>query len=303
MLLPLIAKEVKVGYVDSQKILSEYKATAEQKKLFDKEVQSYKEKAAEMQRRIDQLKSDVESQKLVLSETARAAKLEEIDRLTRQYEDYVQQIWGPQGKIEEKNAELMAPLIKKINEAVELIAKNESYTMIFDISQGQLVFAQEGLNITDEVVKELNKEYEPVSIIPGKRKTIAIFPLFEGNSEAKTSNLGDDCQAYLYIATKYLPKYDYIKSLQIKNALLQRSITENVEERIALEIGRELGSDYIVVGTVNKTANKVEFQLKLLETKGEKEINKISKTSEDQTDKLQENIGNGLQTLLKKISE
>ncbi len=303
ILLPIFAKEIKIGYIDSQKILAEYKATAEQKKIFDQEVQNYKDRASEMQKKVAQLKSELESQKLVLSEAARATKMEEIERLTKQYEDFVQQVWGPQGKIEEKNAELMAPLIKKINEVVETIAKGEGFTMILDISQGGIVYAQEGLNITDDVIKELNKEYEPVVITPTKRKTIAIFPLFEGNSEAKEKDLGDLCQTYLYSATKLLPKYDYIRSFQVKNALLRRGLTKNVEERVCIEIGRELAADYIIVGTVNKTGNKIDFELKMIETRSEKEMNKSSDSAEDLEQKLQEKLGDTLKRLLAKLTE
>ncbi len=303
LFVPILAKEIKIGYIDSQRILTEYKATAEQKKVFDQEVQNYKDRANEMQKKIEVLKSELESQKLVLTDAARATKSEEIARLTRQYEDFVQQVWGPQGKIEEKNAELMAPLIKKINETIETIAKAEGFTLILDIAQGGIVYAQEGLNITDDVIKELNKEYEPVVIPPTKRKTIAIFPLFEGNSEAKEKDLGDLSQTYLYTSTKLLPKFDYIKSFQVKNGLLRRGLSKNIEDRVAIDIGRELAADYIVVGVINKTGNKIDFELKLIEIRGEKEINKSSGSAEDLEQKLQEKLGDALKRLLGKISE
>ncbi len=303
LLMPLVAKEVKIGYIDSQKILNEYKATAEQKKVFDQEIQSYKERAAEMQKKIDQLKTDLEAQKLVLSEAARATKLEEIDRLTRQYEDFVQQVWGPQGKIEEKNAELMAPLIKKINDAVEQHAKGEGFTIVLDIAQGGIVYAQEGMNITETVVKELNKEYEPVSITPTKEKSIAVFPLFEGNSEAKDKKLGDLGQTYLYTAAQRLPKYDWISSFQVRSALTGRNLSKNIEERICLELGRQLLTDYVVVGTINKSASKIDFDLKLLDVRTEKEVNKYSASSEDMEQKLQQELADGLKRLLAKIPE
>ncbi|MCS7036470.1 MAG: OmpH family outer membrane protein [Saprospiraceae bacterium] len=57
--------------------------------------------------------------------------------------------------IEAKRAELLEPIVKRVNEAIQAVAKREGYAMIFDIGSGALLFAIETIDITALVRKEL----------------------------------------------------------------------------------------------------------------------------------------------------
>ncbi len=60
-----------------------------------------------------------------------------------------------QRMIETKRSELLEPIIRRVNEAIQAVAKREGYAMIFDIGSGALLFAIETIDITPLVRKEL----------------------------------------------------------------------------------------------------------------------------------------------------
>jgi outer membrane protein len=50
------------------------------------------------------------------------------------------------------------PIIDKINKILEKIGKDEEYDLIMDARMGGVVYAKEKFDLTDRVVKILNKE-------------------------------------------------------------------------------------------------------------------------------------------------
>ena len=68
------AKEANIGFVDANRIMTEYQATAAASAEFNEFVNTYRDSAAALKRLIEQLQSESEMQELVLSEDARLRK-------------------------------------------------------------------------------------------------------------------------------------------------------------------------------------------------------------------------------------
>ncbi|MCS6927916.1 MAG: OmpH family outer membrane protein [Saprospiraceae bacterium] len=79
----------------------------------------------------------------------RQAELEKQRAEIQEFEEQAQRT------LEAKRAELLEPIIKRVNEAIQAVAKREGYAMIFDIGSGALLFALETTDITPLVRKEL----------------------------------------------------------------------------------------------------------------------------------------------------
>ncbi len=62
---------------------------------------------------------------------------------------------GAQRLLEAKRAELLEPIVRRVNDAIQAVAKREGYAMIFDIGSGALLFALETIDVTALVRKEL----------------------------------------------------------------------------------------------------------------------------------------------------
>lgn len=298
------ARDIKIGFIESQKIFQEYQATIAANNVFNEYVAALKDSAGKIQANIEKLKNEMEAQKLVLSEEARLKKLDELDNLTKSYNNYLQSNFGPGGKAEQKNDELMAPLMKKINDAVSKIAQQEGFLVVLDLSEG-VYYASGELNITDLVLTELNREYGP-QIIPttGTKKSLAVFPFQEKNNDAVTANLGQQCQNELNTALKsYAQKYNIIGSGQINDALLRKNINRNnIDDNQAYQIAVTLLCDYIITGTVTKSGTQIEYVIYLKEVKTKQEIGS-RRSVVTEINKLTESLTADLLTLLKDLKE
>ncbi|MCB5271731.1 MAG: OmpH family outer membrane protein, partial [Candidatus Cloacimonetes bacterium] len=62
------------------------------------------------------------------------------------------------GRAELRYRELIDPLTKKIHDIITKIAVDENYTMILDVSMGVVLYATPSIDITDQILQELNKD-------------------------------------------------------------------------------------------------------------------------------------------------
>lgn len=150
--------ELKIGYIDSQRIFASYKGTADAQAQFDREVAQWERQAEQMRQEVERLRKELEAQSLLLSEEAKKEKEQALQAKYNEYQQFVIRIWGPNGEAVRRNAELTKPIIDKINVILEKIGKKEGYTFIFDAAGGYIVFAQPEFDLTDLVIEELNRE-------------------------------------------------------------------------------------------------------------------------------------------------
>jgi outer membrane protein len=299
------AKEQKIGYVDTEYIIENYQTAIDAKRAYEAEINKYKRNADSLKQLYNAAEAELESQKLMLSEQGKSAKLIEVTQLKNQYDDYVTSVWGTGGKIEQKNRELITPIVQTIQTAVQQIAISQGFTLILDASEAKIVYAQSGLDITDLVLDELNKEYAP-SITPppvvDKEVSVAVFPIFEESQEAQTEHVGETMRSAIYDLTKGASQIRMISIGEINNALLTRNINLNsqISEADAYSLGRILQADFIVTGTVNKQGNKVNFMLKVDDPLNSKNVYQGSGDA-PRIEELKQSIGNLVQQAIKKI--
>jgi outer membrane protein len=151
------SQEGKIGYVDSMKLRTEFKEFADAQAEFDKDVKVWQDEIVELEQTIDSLKGDLEKTKLLLSEAKRKEGQENLKTRELEYQRLTNDIFGPGGRAEQRNAELTRPILEKINQVLEKIAVEENFVMIFDSVNANIAYAKEGLDLTDQVLEELNK--------------------------------------------------------------------------------------------------------------------------------------------------
>jgi hypothetical protein len=155
------------------------------------------------------------------------------------------------------------------------------------------------------VIKDLNREYGPQTLPTNEvKKTIAIFNLRETNDEANNADLGQTCQNDLYNAMKTLGNmYNVITSGQVNAEILKKGIPRNnVDETQAIQIGASLLCDYIFIGQVSKSGNRIEYTIILKEVKGNREVGRRSSSLTEEI-KLPETLNNDLRTLLSELNK
>ncbi len=154
--LALTASAQKFGYVNSAQVmsqLSEVKEANSSLEVFQKQyearlksmIEDYQKQGMALQTKVQQGEiapklQEEEAKKLQAMETEIGALEQEMRQ-----------------KVAEKQESLIAPIIQKMQDAIDAVAAAGGYQYIFDASPGNgiLLYAQENLNITEMVMTKL----------------------------------------------------------------------------------------------------------------------------------------------------
>lgn len=151
------ARELKIGYINSQKILAEYQEFVTAQRTLDEERQKWIEEARKKEQELERMEDELENQSLLLSEEKKAEKLQDIQTKYMEYQRFQQEIWGETGKLYQRNKELTQPIVDKVNAIITKIGKDNDYDLIFDAAVGNIVYAKDDYDITEVVLDNLNK--------------------------------------------------------------------------------------------------------------------------------------------------
>jgi outer membrane protein len=149
--------ELKIGYIDSQRIFAEYRETQEAEAVYQKEVDQWKAEAEAMEQEIARLQEELRAQSLMLSEEKQREKKLELDKKLEEYQRFVGDTFGEDGLAARRNRELTQPIVEKINRILEQLSESEGYSLVFDIANANIVYAKKEFDLTDIVLEELNK--------------------------------------------------------------------------------------------------------------------------------------------------
>jgi|WetSurMetagenome_2_1015567.scaffolds.fasta_scaffold824005_1 outer membrane protein len=155
--LPAFAKELKIGYVHSQRIMAEFQESIEAQRTLDDEQKKYMDQAKKMEDEISKMEDDLKNQSLLLSEEKKTEKMQKIQEKYLTYQKFQQEIWGEQGKLYQRNKELTQPILDKVNTLIQKLGKDNGYDFIFDAAVGNLVYAKDDYDMTQQLLDELNK--------------------------------------------------------------------------------------------------------------------------------------------------
>ncbi|WP_407428913.1 OmpH family outer membrane protein [Arcticibacter sp.] len=153
----LVSNDDKIAYVESAKLLNEYKGAEVARKEFDK-------KAAEWKGNIDTLESDVRDamkkyEKELSQMTTRERKINQelINTKRAQLVNYQRAI---SENAKQENVKVMQKVLSTVNSFLLDYGKKNGYKMILIANEsGSIAYAREGLDVTAGVLDELNKEY------------------------------------------------------------------------------------------------------------------------------------------------
>lgn len=130
-------------YINSTKVLQSYHGAQAQHELFQV-------KARDWQLRIDSLGTELQSLSKAPAAT-RAAKEQELLR----YREAIQQ------RAQQENQRLTQAVLAEINAYLKQYGKQKGYTFILGATEnGSIVYAADEADITDDVLKGLNEQYD-----------------------------------------------------------------------------------------------------------------------------------------------
>ena len=152
-----VAKDLKIGYVHSQRILAEFQESTEAQQTLDDEQREWLDQARQMEEDIVAMEEEMKNQSLLTSEEKKAERIKLIEEKYIEYQRFQKEIWGETGKLFQRNQELTQPLIDKIDAVIHKIGEDEAYDFIFDAALGNMVYAKDDYDLTDRILEDLNE--------------------------------------------------------------------------------------------------------------------------------------------------
>ncbi len=155
---PSLAQNLPIGYIDSIRIFKENRETQEAERQYRQEVDRWTAEKKRREQEILKLREELQAQSLMLSEEKKQEKQLELERLTQDYERFMEETFGDDGLAAKRNKELTQPIVDKINRIIEEIAKERGLVMVFDVANGNVVYADKGLDLTGVVLTRLQQK-------------------------------------------------------------------------------------------------------------------------------------------------
>ncbi|MDP2172986.1 MAG: OmpH family outer membrane protein [Candidatus Cloacimonadaceae bacterium] len=161
------AQAVKLGYVNTDRILVESNEASEIARLFNLDKQNWMTQVRQLDEQIKLMERDFEIDKLTKNEAAKREAQARIETKKAEAGRMLEEYFGEGGKADKRYGELIDPLTLKIHTIIKKIADDEKYTMVFDVSYGVILYAAPQTDITEQVLQVLNKD----TIAPAADKT------------------------------------------------------------------------------------------------------------------------------------
>lgn len=146
------AADLKIGYVQVDKILQEAPQTAESGKKLEKEFSPRTQELERMQKQIRDQESALDKNGLTMSETERRNKERDISNLKIEFQRKQREL---REDVNLRKNEELGSLQDRINKAVTAVAETEGYDLV--VYSG-VAYASKKVDITDKVLKSLGKK-------------------------------------------------------------------------------------------------------------------------------------------------
>jgi len=159
MALMLLGKDLfaqKFAYVDSKYILShmpEYVAAQKQINELSSEWQAQVEQKYTA---IEQLEKSFQAEKILLTEEMKKKREADINERRDEAKQYQKSKFGVEGDLFKKREELVAPIQEQIFQAIEDIASQSQYMVVFDkANHSNMLYTNPKHDISDKVLKKM----------------------------------------------------------------------------------------------------------------------------------------------------
>jgi len=155
----LLAAELKIGYVDMQKVLEQAPQAEAAQKALQKEFSPRDQSIVKEQQELRKLEDKLSRDGVVMAESDRR-------KLERDIVSRKRDLKRDQDEFREdlniRRNEILGKLDNVVRDAVNAIAKTEKYDLI--VSQGPgVIHAADRIDITDKVIASLKQEYSKAS--------------------------------------------------------------------------------------------------------------------------------------------
>jgi len=168
-ILMVSCNEQKTAYVDTKVLIQEYKEMKEVEAEFTTKSDSVRLQLDAAAKSFQEEVQAYQSQMNSMSDSERQEK----ERTLMQKQQMLQQQQQMQSnRLREQSTAAMDSLVEKVKVYVQDYGKDKGYTYIFGSNESaNIMYAEDGLDITQDVLKELNDQYGGSETTPNKEQT------------------------------------------------------------------------------------------------------------------------------------
>lgn len=148
-----IAGDIKIGVVNTEKILRESLSAIQAQKKIEQEFVSREEDIKKMAVQAKMLQDKLEKDGATMEETERRTLERNLANLSREYQRAQKQM---REDLSVRHNEEYGAIIDRTNRAISKIAEAEKYDLILQLQDS--VYRSQRIDITDQVIKALNNE-------------------------------------------------------------------------------------------------------------------------------------------------
>jgi len=145
----------KIGYVNMQEVIDKSKPGRQAQEALKGKFGDRRQKLAEEQQSIRQLQQTLDKDKTLMSQKELDKKTSEIRERKKKFKQKVAEL---QKEMAQEENKLANQILKPTPAIIAAVAKDRQVSAIFERRQSGLLYIDEGMDLTAEVIKRLDAE-------------------------------------------------------------------------------------------------------------------------------------------------
>jgi outer membrane protein len=157
------AVPAKIAYINSAQLLAQAPGRAEAEAQFDREVGVYRQQIQRMDDSLRTLVASFDRDAPKLDSATREARRTSIGRREVEYQTRAR---GLDSTMQARQAQLVKPIMERVQSVIEAIRTEDGYSMIFDVGAqtSVVVAADKKLDLTERVLTRLKAQGRPPAV-------------------------------------------------------------------------------------------------------------------------------------------
>lgn len=153
---PAMAQTPSIVFINSDQVMAQAPSLQAARQQMQGEIQALEQQARQelepLQAEVQQMMTQFQQQQQMLASDKRR---EQQQAIAAKQQELQQKAAAWDQRAQERQQELLAPVLERINEAIEDLREERGYAFILDVAAGGVVAADPSLDVTGEVVERL----------------------------------------------------------------------------------------------------------------------------------------------------
>lgn len=151
----LISQEQKIAYINSDMVLEKSKDGQRIQTIISALQEEWNNQLTQKETVLKAKYEEYDNLPVMVEESVRKDLEQDIIELENQYRQLQDEI---RQKANSKQEELLLPIFQKLGNITQKVAQASGYTAIFDLNMSGFVYIDSTLDVTDQVLEEMNKD-------------------------------------------------------------------------------------------------------------------------------------------------